>query len=275
VSDEPPCPSCGGPVAPDWDWCHHCGFDPDRPDHPRKPTGTEPRDHDQDRTPSSDSSAVADSLFDRSPPKPPRVYEPDDEPGRWRFVIIALVIVAVSVVGLLVAQVLLGRGETTSRPTGAPSLDQIAGQGELRELEDGWFEFSPSAADFVLETPVDLLRTTDDAAHPHGATTPAPFYVHADDTSLVLVVLVRFTGDLPRQQMVLPDLVAGSTLSTPVRAERSAIEAVEAHGTMDGRSLSALQFVHDGHFVVVAVADVDPEVVRLRFDRMVSSLDDR
>jgi len=25
----PMCPNCGAPVQPDWDWCQHCGYDPD------------------------------------------------------------------------------------------------------------------------------------------------------------------------------------------------------------------------------------------------------
>ena len=28
-ADEPSCPRCTGPIRADWDWCHHCGYDPD------------------------------------------------------------------------------------------------------------------------------------------------------------------------------------------------------------------------------------------------------
>jgi len=36
------CPSCAAAVAPDWDWCHNCGYDPDalRPPHPQAATPT-------------------------------------------------------------------------------------------------------------------------------------------------------------------------------------------------------------------------------------------
>jgi hypothetical protein len=29
ASEAPACPGCGSEVQPDWDWCHHCGYDPE------------------------------------------------------------------------------------------------------------------------------------------------------------------------------------------------------------------------------------------------------
>jgi hypothetical protein len=29
ATDAPACPDCRSDVQPDWDWCHHCGYDPD------------------------------------------------------------------------------------------------------------------------------------------------------------------------------------------------------------------------------------------------------
>src|SRR5690349_11676996 len=29
ASEQPQCPDCSGPIGADWDWCHHCGYDPD------------------------------------------------------------------------------------------------------------------------------------------------------------------------------------------------------------------------------------------------------
>lgn len=39
----PPCPHCSSPIQPDWDYCHHCGYDPDNAratrDEPAGPRG--------------------------------------------------------------------------------------------------------------------------------------------------------------------------------------------------------------------------------------------
>ena len=29
ASEDPKCPDCDGPIGADWDWCLHCGYDPD------------------------------------------------------------------------------------------------------------------------------------------------------------------------------------------------------------------------------------------------------
>ncbi|MGZ4758228.1 MAG: hypothetical protein ACXV95_04115 [Acidimicrobiales bacterium] len=29
ASEDPKCPDCDGPIGADWDWCMHCGYDPD------------------------------------------------------------------------------------------------------------------------------------------------------------------------------------------------------------------------------------------------------
>src|SRR4051812_23050128 len=29
ASGDPKCPDCDGPIGADWDWCMHCGYDPD------------------------------------------------------------------------------------------------------------------------------------------------------------------------------------------------------------------------------------------------------
>lgn len=53
----PPCPKCGTPVQPDWDWCHACGWDPE---------GLRPEDAVLSGVPASSPPAAAPP-----PPAPP------------------------------------------------------------------------------------------------------------------------------------------------------------------------------------------------------------
>ncbi|MCC5951219.1 MAG: hypothetical protein JJU45_03905 [Acidimicrobiia bacterium] len=274
MASEPHCPRCDAVVEPHWDWCHACGFGDD-PAGDADPTG-----------PDAATNRAGPTQLAMSQPAPRRVYEPDDEPGRWRVVSIALMIVAGFALAMLAAQVFLfDRGDTS---TSVLSVADLGGQGEQTPIDDGWRVLESAGHPLRLEVPQNLWRTHDAARLGPGESARATIWVDIDEESgrYVFVAAIPVAGtSLDPGEGELDPIRATSLDLAPLHRSTlgEAVPVTLAPGagwrrsglTAAGDPLEVATTMVERTLVIVAVADPDGAHATAELDRMATTIESR
>lgn len=172
-------------MQPDWDWCHSCGFDPDRQ-------------------------------------RPERSEDEHDESGSQRrvsrtaLVTIVLAVLTGGLLGGLAWAVMEHR--STERELSA-AVPDLAPRGNAEEMDDGWWVLEPLDIGLAVQLPVRPERTSVEMTVPGGGELNAPAWVGSDGASTWAVTAVAVDVDWgPPEQLAdsleVPDLGGGEVAHT-------------------------------------------------------------